>query len=172
MTERPDGTPVYMVCDPVPEIPEIPFPAGFGMRLMTEADIPAWVDIEQDADPYLTVTEETFRRAFGPDLTEAWMRCYLITDPAGRGVGVITAWGDNCFQGKPFGRLHWLAIRPAYQGRGLAKAASAVVMQRLKKEFGRIYLDTQSKRTAAIRLYESFGFRIIPTPQPTCGYEK
>jgi len=151
-----------MVCDPIPDVPDHPFPEGFGYRLMTEDDIPLWIDIQRDAEPYLDTEDDLFMKEFGNHLSEAWKRCYMIINSTGTGVGIISAWWDDDFEGSPSGRLHWLAIRPAHQGKGLAKAATALVTRRFKNEFCRAYLSTQSKRAAAIRIYERFGYSIQP----------
>ena len=58
--------------------------------------------------------------------------------------------------------MHWVAILPAYQGRGLAKPLLAQVMQTMAVLGHRqVYLTTQRFRRAAIGLYTSFGFAEI-----------
>lgn len=58
------------------------------------------------------------------------------------------------------GQLHWLAIDPAYGGRGLAQAATSLVMDQFAaRGHQRAFLKTQSKRQAAIHIYKKFGFR-------------
>lgn len=89
ITQTPAGQMVTMICDTIPDFPEPVFPAGYGIRLMTEADIPVWLDIQRDAEPYFETPDDLFIKQFGPDLTEAWSRCYLLTGPEGEGVGVI-----------------------------------------------------------------------------------
>ena len=57
------------------------------------------------------------------------------------------------------GRVHWMAILPEFQGRGLGKALLAAICRRLR-ELGheRAYLHTSAARLAAIQLYLQFGF--------------
>jgi ribosomal protein S18 acetylase RimI-like enzyme len=54
--------------------------------------------------------------------------------------------------------IHWVAVRPAYQGRGLAKAAVTHVMNSLAQWHQRARLRTSSGRLAAIKIYLDFGF--------------
>lgn len=63
----------------------------------------------------------------------------------------------------PFGRvwLDRLLVDKEYQGRGYGKEAVAKLLDRLCREYGRskIYLSVYKENTAAIALYEQFGFR-------------
>ena len=61
-----------------------------------------------------------------------------------------------------WGRVHWMAIRPEFQGRGLGRALLTVICRRLR-ELGheRAYLHTSAARLAAIRLYLGFGFEPV-----------
>jgi ribosomal protein S18 acetylase RimI-like enzyme len=72
---------------------------------------------------------------------------------------VISAWYSREFRGEDHGRIHWLAVRPAYRRRGLARAALSHAMNRLAEWHDRCWLDTQAHRLPAIRLYLDFGFR-------------
>jgi N-acetylglutamate synthase-like GNAT family acetyltransferase len=64
-----------------------------------------------------------------------------------------------------------MAVTPAWQGRGLGRRLLAHVIQKAQ-ELGarRLYLETNSRLTPAIRLYESVGFHHMPpekvTPSP------
>ena len=154
------GERMVMVCDPIGALPNAPLPAGYRMRLMGEADVSAWLAAQRAAEPYFAIADDLFERAFGSDLKAAWERCYVIETVAGEAAGVISAWWSDDFRGGRWGRLHWLAVVPRHQRKGLARAASVRVLQRLKGEFGRAYLVTQSKRAGAIRLYQSLGFEL------------
>ncbi len=56
------------------------------------------------------------------------------------------------------GRIHWVAIRPEAQGKGLGKAAMSHALQELARWHDRCYLVTSTERAAAITLYLKFGF--------------
>jgi GNAT superfamily N-acetyltransferase len=81
-----------------------------------------------------------------------------VTGPRGVAVGTLSAWSDTQYLGEPWGQVHWVAIRPAYQRKGLARAALAYTLQQLAQWHERAYLGTQSLRLPAIRLYLEMGF--------------
>ena len=49
-------------------------------------------------------------------------------------------------------------MRPAYQGRGLGKAALAFALERLSHWHERAFLDTSTARLPALKMYLDFGF--------------
>ena len=91
---------------------------------------------------------------------------YLLA-PTGEVVGTGTAWFNHNFEGARWGRVHWLAIMPEFQGRGLAKPLMTSICRRLR-ELGHqhVYLSTSTARHAAIGLYLRFGFEpLIQSPE-------
>ena len=113
-----------------------------------------------ESDPYNQITPELFQQQFGSDTTQLVKRqCYLIS-PDGKAVGTATAWLGKDPEIKGFGRVHWVAILPEYQGRGLSKSLLGAVCARLR-ELGhkRAYLNTSARRKAAIGLYLRFKFK-------------
>jgi GNAT superfamily N-acetyltransferase len=51
-----------------------------------------------------------------------------------------------------------VAVRPAFQGRGLGRAALSHALNRLARWHERAYLDTSTARLPAIKMYLDFGF--------------
>jgi GNAT superfamily N-acetyltransferase len=156
--EGPAGYGVWMIRPNLLHIPYVPFPEGFGIRPMRLDDIGLWTDIERDAESYFPIRDDTFYASFGSDLQAIQWRCFIITNPKGAGVGTISAWYDRHFKNQDYGRIHWVAIRPAYQGQGLGKAALSFALNQLAQWHDRCYLDTQTRRLAAISMYLRFGF--------------
>ena len=74
-------------------------------------------------------------------------------------IGTATAW-ERELNGSLLGLVHWVAIHPDYQGRGLAKPLLSATLFRLN-EVGHVgaFLRTSTARMAAINLYWKFGFR-------------
>jgi beta-glucuronidase len=155
---EPTGAAVIMVRSHMRDIPQYPFPAGHGLRGMTTDDIGLWTDIQRDAEPYFAIGDTLFRDEFGDDMEAIGRRCFIVTDDRGLGVGTISAWYDRDFRGREYGRIHWVAIRPRYQRKGLARAALSVAMQTLSRWHDRSYLLTSGERIGAIALYLGFGF--------------
>jgi len=58
-----------------------------------------------------------FRKELGKYQNKLQNRCLFIEDKEGRCIGTATAWFDNSLFGKHYGRLHWVAIHPEYQGK-------------------------------------------------------
>jgi len=160
-------------------VPEFELPAGFTLRWYQPGDEAHWLRIHVAADRYSDITPELFRKQFGVtqdrglqaasagegrsgmnfalhDLGER--QCYLLA-PAGEVVGTGTAWFNDDFQGCRWGRIHWMAIIPEFQGRGLAKPLMTSICRRMR-ELGhdRACLSTSTARHAAIGLYLKYGF--------------
>lgn len=154
-----DNCSVIMIRPDLRDIPEAPFPPGFGIRPMTAADAGLWEDIERDAEPFFQVESGLFWREFGSDPDAISRRCFLIVAPNGCAAGTISAWYDRDFRGRDWGRIHWVAVRPAWQGKGLAKAGLAYALRELARWHESAYLVTSVGRLGAIRLYLNFGFQ-------------
>jgi len=149
------------------DFPRYPFPAGYRCRLMSPADVGLWVQIQQAAEPFLTMDESWFWKEFGEPRSLAWQRCLLLEEPGGNAIGTISGWTDEGFRRQEHGRLHWLAIHPDWQGRGLAKPLISAVLTLLAQHHDSAYLMTQIERQAAIHLYQKFGFEpVIDPPEP------
>ena len=158
-TPHPANAHVEMVRDDLRSIPRHGLPEGFALRLYRPGDEAAWVAIHQDADRLQAVTLDTFRDNFASDLRAMEDRCFFLVAPDGREVGTGTAWYDADYRGRPYGRVHWICIAEAYQGRGLAKPLLSTVLLRLARSHDRCCLSTSTARIAAINLYLKFGFR-------------
>ena len=151
-----------MLRDDLENVPDFDWPPGFSMRPFEAGDAQTWWDIHERADPLLAHRNGTHCQFFGADADELRARQYFIVAPDGQPVGTATAWHDSA----ELGRVHWVAIVPKFQGRGLAKPLISHVLQKLR-ELGhtRAILDTSRQRPRAIALYEKFGFVEIPDPR-------
>jgi beta-glucuronidase len=154
----PAGYEVHMIRPHLERIPQIAFPEGYAIRPMRPDEGGLWADIERDAEDYFPITDRTFANEFSHDLHAVQWRCFIITDRRGVGVGTVSAWYNRDYRGQEVGLVHWIAIRPAYQGRGLGKAALSLCLNRLACWHDRALLGTQTRRIRAIKLYLNFGF--------------
>jgi GNAT superfamily N-acetyltransferase len=160
-------------------VPEFALPAGYSLRWYQPGDEAHWLCIHLATDRYNKIDPALFERQFGVaqerglqstsasqgrsgmnsalrDLGER--QCYLLAPP-GNAIGTGTAWFTDDFEGCRWGRVHWMAIIPEFQGRGLAKPLMTAICRCLR-ELGhdRAYLSTSTARHAAIGLYLKFGF--------------
>ena len=154
-----ENIPVQMVRDHLHDIPQYSLPEPYTIRLYQPDDETNWFNIQAAADQYNLITQELFETELGCDPKMLAERQFYICDGANRPIGTATAWfGEGDRQG--WGRVHWVAVLPEQQGRGLAKPLLTVTCNRLHK-FGyrRAYLTTATARIPAICLYLKFGFR-------------
>jgi GNAT superfamily N-acetyltransferase len=153
-------TKVYMVRPTLDDLPKLQLPPPFALRGHRPGDVAHWVRIQATADPFHQFSPEVFREQFGSDVSLWESRQVFLCDIEGTPVGTSTAWFNPDYRGGAWGRVHWLAITPAWQGRGLSKALLAETCRRLRQlGHDRAYLVTETVRVAAIRLYMKFGFR-------------
>ena len=139
-------------------IPQFPVPDGFAIRNYRPNEGPIWTRIQRAAEPYMEIDEGLFDHEFQRDLPAMVDRCFFLTTEAGEEIGTITAWWQPDMGGEVWGQIHWVAIHPDYQGRGLSKPMMSLAMARLKESYKRCFLDTSTGRIAAIKLYLDFGF--------------
>ncbi len=163
---------VNMIRPHLNDIPEFSPPDGCGFRPMTLEDIDLWTDIQRDAEKYISISDDTFISEFGDDPHMIGRRCFIVTDPDGEGIGVASAWCNSNFRGLDYGRVHWIAIRPYWQGIGLGKATLSYVMQKLAQWHERAYLVTHTQRIAAVKMYLNFGFEPDLVPSSAFQYWK
>lgn len=138
--------------------PVSPLPEGFSIRAYQSGDAFHWRAIHERADPFNSFDDSTFGAWFGDDEGILRARQKFLLAPDGKEIGTATAWFDS----PEIGRVHWVAILPEYQGRGLARPLLSVVGQTLQ-ELGhtRAVLTTSYQRPIAIALYRKFGFEIV-----------
>lgn len=153
------GVSVHMIRQDMASIPQYPLPAGYRLRLWRPGDRKTWLRIEQAVEPAGVITAKLFHGEFGDDLPAMAKRCYFLLAPDGEEVGTITAWYLRRYLGRAWGRIHYVAIVPAHQGRGLSRCILSVAMERLRSlGHRRAMLVTQTHRIRAIRTYLRFGF--------------
>ena len=61
------------------------------------------------------------------------------------------------------GRVHWVAVRPSHQNRGLGSALVRATLNRIRElGYASAYLTTGSENHRAVELYCSLGFEPAP----------
>ena len=151
--------PVSMIREHLEDIPQSPVPLGFSVRWFQDGDEGIWREIQSAAELYFEIAPDLFSKEFGSDISILSERMCFLFDSRQQPIGTATAWFDNDYNGLPRGRVHWVAIIPEMQGKGLSKPLMTIVCNRLR-ELGheRAYLGTATVRFQAIRLYSKFGF--------------
>ena len=147
-----------MVADQLPRLSNR-FPQPYSIRPFADGDVAAWTAIQAAADRYNEITSSLFQAVFGLERDAHAARILIACDGAGSPVGTAAAWvgdGDRA----EAGRLHWVAVVPEHQGRGLGRALVVQAITRLA-DLGHstAYLTTSAARLRAIHLYDRCGFR-------------
>ena len=151
--------PLTMIRETLADIPAYSPPPGYAFHWYQPGDESCWAAIQAAADRYNEIVPELFAQQFcAVDARLEERQCYLL-DPAGDTIGTATAWVDDLSGDLAAGRIHWVTIVPASQGRGLAKPLMTAVCQRLRAlDHRTAYLTTSMARPATIGLYLKFGF--------------
>ena len=149
---------VTMIRTHMDDIPEFTLKAGFDIRKYRSNECHVWTSIQQKSETFFAIDDQLFHREFGNDYTAMEDRCFFLTSSKGDEIGTITAWWNESWREQNWGRVHWVAIVPDYQGKGLSKPMMSVAMKRLKKSHDRCFLTTSSRRLVAIKIYLEFGF--------------
>ena len=81
----------------------------------------------------------------------------FLTD-GGKPFATATAWFSDDDPSE--GRLHWVSVDRAHQGKGLSKPLVSLAMHRMRAlGYKTAYLTTQTASWVAIKVYAQFGFR-------------
>ena len=154
-----EAVPVSMTLASLDRIPEHLLPAGFSFRMFRPGDEQTWTDIWVKAEKYLKITPATFAAEFGTDVQLLAQRQFFLLDTGGQPIGTATAWLTDKGYAPDAARVHWVAVVPEMQGRGLSRPLLAAVLKRMKElGYRSSFLGTHSLRTAALKLYLEFRF--------------
>ena len=151
---------VSMIRDHLRGLPQYELSAPHSIRGWQPGDDQAWIRIHQAADKLTKGNwPQLFQKQFGDGMADLPDRMFFLCGPGSRPIGTATAWyGGREDGGADWGRVHWVAILPEWQGKGLAKPLLAAVMNRLRQSHVRAWLSTSTGRLAAVGLYLKFGF--------------
>lgn len=149
-------------------IPEIKLPAGFQIRAIGETEAGcSLAEIENRAEAQREVWQPWTVGNISPENYANLMTLpgyYRDLDvvaiaPDGAIAAYVNGWIDPINQIGDFGPV---GARPAYRRLGLTRAVLLECMRRMQRRgMNRVSVSTGVLNTAAIRLYESVGFRIV-----------
>ncbi|RIK38397.1 MAG: hypothetical protein DCC57_20940 [Chloroflexi bacterium] len=154
-----ENTSFNMVRDDMQGFPLYELPPGYQFRTYQPGDDVTWTRLNQAAEPFFEVKPELWQSQFGGDVDALPGRMFFVTTGSGEVVGSITAWWEK-ERANPGerGRIHWVMVHPAHQGRGLSKPMMTRAMQRLAESHPAAVLGTSSGRIWAVKVYLDFGF--------------
>ena len=154
---------LIMRCDRILPM-EIKLPEGYSIRTYQPGDENAWAALmcavgEQTS---LIDAKNEFVQRYLADaaLTN---RIFFAVDSKGAIVGSAIAWAHDP-RGMGVRVLHWVAVHPEHQRKGLGKALCQTCLRLFRREDNSlpVYLHTQPWSWKAILLYISLGFKLQP----------
>ena len=144
--------------------PDAELPEHYHFRGYQSGDAEHWARIETSVGEFKTEEDALayYAKLFLPHEEQLPQRCIFICSPAGIPIATGSAW--FCFKdGVKHSQLHWIAVHPEHQKKGLGRA----VVQKVLSVFNEtapnddVYLATQTWSHEAVRLYHRLGFRIM-----------
>lgn len=150
---------LQMECADLADLPTYPLPPGYVLHWYEPGDEQRWLTIHTATEKHIPITLELFWQQFGNDSQLLSERLFFLLDPAGVAIATTAAWFVDAPTGS-VGLIHWVAIKPEYQGRGLSNVLMSIAcarMVQLGHQSAR--LTTGSARIPALNLYLKFGFR-------------
>ena len=136
--------------------PEVTMPAGYALRTFQTGDAPQYFKL-MDSAGFKNWDNETLK----PWLAKALPKGFFIMTESASGEIVATAMAThNPTDLHPFGgELGWLAASSEHAGKGLGLAVCAAVTRCfIQAGYRRIYLRTDDRRLAAIKVYLKLGY--------------
>ena len=145
-------------------VPLRPLPEGYRFAMYAAGDERDWARIETSVAEFDSETQalEYFSKEFLPHPNELPRRCTFIETDGGEKVATATAWfGENFGARVPL--VHWVAVTPGHQGKGLGKPLVSNLINLMRELEGDtdFYLHTQTWSHKALFIYEWAGFRMV-----------
>lgn len=144
-------------------VKKIPLPPGYGISFFKAGDEKDWARIETSVLEFKNEMDALiyFQGDYLPYIRELERRCLFVEDENGMKVATAMAWW--CYSGvrrDPW--LHWVGVKPEFQGLGLGKALLSHTLRLMIDIEGDrdFYLHTQTWSHRAIGMYEKAGFGI------------
>ncbi len=168
---------VIMIKRNMNDYPRFELPEGFIIRPYQKGDEVAWAEIA--LEQFLLDSYEEALKLFHEnfDSHPEWMdRClFAVEEKTGTVAAYLALWEGGVFSSASYKKIHWVATRECYQGKGLVKALMTRAMD-LYHELGDTLpciLQTSSPNWKAIRIYKKFGFEawLGEDPAPTFYYD-
>lgn len=167
------------------QYPKFDLPAGFSFAKFRTGFERQWMELQYEVEEVDSIkeAEDLFYREFLMGKSTDWINgngtvnesveihqfpffdemcrrmVFVINDKA-QVVGTGALWKGDIF-GEEFQRIHFVAVKPEYQGLGISKAIITQLLN-LYHDLGYqhyIYLTSQTWSYKAIHIYKKFGFK-------------
>lgn len=150
--------------------PRCPLPAGYEVRAYEPGMEKDWAELQCSVEHMDTVEEALtrFNEELLPEVELLKTRGIFVYGPDRRLAASALLWHGNHF-GRVCARVHWVAVAPSEQGKGLCKAVMTILMDLYHScnLTGGLYLSSQTWSYKALNIYRQFGFKPYFGPQPS-----
>ncbi len=154
---------ISMVRDDIDNVPILDLPAGYAFRNFQLGDEFTWTEIQRASDPFNVIDDGLFEREYGSAIDALPARMWFVMTEEGEAIGTISSWWEHGPE-RPGdrGRIHWVAVRPDHQRRGISKPMMTKALTEMAEHHAGAVLGTSSGRPWAVKVYLDFGFRPDP----------
>jgi len=154
---------ITMARDDIDNVPVIDLPDGYAFRNFQDGDEVAWTAIQRASDPFNVIDDGLFEREYGSAIDALPDRMWFVTTEEDEAIGTISSWWEHGpDQPDDRGRIHWVAVRPDHQRRGISKPMMTKALTEMASYHTSAMLGTSSGRPWAVKVYLDFGFRPDP----------
>ncbi len=162
-TIRPIG--VKMIKTDMTDYPRFEMPEGFYITGYKEGYEIGWAEIAREQFFYESLEKglEVFRDNFMNE--PEWERLkdsvlFAVEEATGEIAAILSLWEGGIFSTGVYRRIHWVATREKFRGKGIIKAMMTYAMDLYHKQNGEgmCILATGTQSWQAIRIYKKFGF--------------
>ena len=161
---------VLMTCQDADSYPRCPLPSGYTMRLYQPGMEQEWAALQVSVEHMDTLEDALSRFAseLAVDPETLKERGVFVYSPDGKLAASAILWYGNHF-GRTLARVHWVAVTPEEQGKGLCKALMTILMDLYHQHnlTGGLYLTSQTWSYKALNIYRRFGFKPYYGPKPS-----
>ena len=162
---------VLMTCPHPLTYPRFELPEGYTLRPYEPGMEKDWAALQVSVEQMDTEEQAIaqFNEEFLGDMETFKMRSAFIYGPNGKLAASGVLWYGYHFGPRRSTRLHWIAVAPEEQGKGLCKALMTILFDAYHtcgKTHG-IYVTSQTWSYKALNIYRQFGFKPYQGPQPS-----
>lgn len=157
--------PIYMKRDLPATFPVYPVAAGYTLCTWQPGMETDWCRIQCSVNHVEDdkAAKDCFLQEFAPYPRQLSQRMLFVCNHSKQPVATACLWWGNTFgQDQMLPRIHWVAVQPNAQGKGLAKALVSALMQKCRELYPAlppaVYLTSQTWSYKAVGMYLSFGF--------------
>ena len=117
---------VAMINEHLEPIPQFPLPSGYTIRWYHDGDETLWLDVQRASEDHLEITHELFMEWHGDYLSILKDRMFFLFNAEMNAIGTATAWFLDDYNGKPYGRVGWVAIVSHMRDKGLSRPVMSI----------------------------------------------